>query len=147
MSRSRALAVLSSLVATLAMTVGLLAFTSGAASATPRGHHNEFHNHYPMSPPVLVVNKGVVKYGTTVKATGKRYAKKEKVYVTVYFKAKGSNTAKFRDARIRFNVSMMGRLKRPDRWAGTFAGKARVKLRNGDKTTCKLRRVDWAATS
>ena len=64
-----------------------------------------------------------------------------------YFKAKGFYTAKFRDARIRFEVSMMGRLKRADRWAGTFAGKARVKLRNGDKTTCKLRRVDWAATS
>jgi hypothetical protein len=86
--------VLSSVVATLAMTVGLLAFTSGAASAEPRAHHNGFHNHYPMSPPVLVVNKGVVKYGATVKASGRKYAKNEKVHITIYFKAKGSKKIK-----------------------------------------------------
>jgi hypothetical protein len=79
--------VLSALVATLAMTMGLLAFTSGAASATPRGP-------YPPPPPSLVVNKGVVKYGVTIKATGRKFAAKEKVYVTVYFKAKGSNKVK-----------------------------------------------------
>ncbi len=84
MSRSRASAVLSAIVATVAMTMGLLAFTSGAASATPRGP-------YPPPPPSLVVNKGVVKYGVTVRATGRQFATKEKVYVTVYFKAKGSN--------------------------------------------------------
>ncbi|HET6534373.1 MAG TPA: hypothetical protein VFH03_27645 [Actinoplanes sp.] len=85
---------MSSLVAAVAMTVGLLAFTSGAASAEPRGHNNGFHNHYPPPPPSLVVNKGVVKYGVTVKATGRKYATKETVYVTVYFKAKGSKKVK-----------------------------------------------------
>jgi hypothetical protein len=94
MSRSRALAVLSSVVATLAMTVGVLAFTSGTASADPRGHSYGYHNHYPPTPPSLVVNKGVVKYGVSVKATGRKYAKKEKVYITVYFRAKGSHRVK-----------------------------------------------------
>jgi hypothetical protein len=87
MSRNRAFAVLSSLIATLAMTVGALAFTTGAAQATPVGP-------YPPPPPSLVVNKGVVKYGVTVRATGRKYAAKEKVYITVYFKAKGSKTTK-----------------------------------------------------
>jgi uncharacterized protein YegP (UPF0339 family) len=87
MTRSRVSAVVSAIVATLAMTLGLLAFTSGAASATPRGP-------YPPPPPSVVVNKGVVKYGVTVKATGRKYAAKEKVYITVYFKAKGSNKVK-----------------------------------------------------
>src|SRR3954471_1789958 len=90
MSRSRALAVLSSLVATLAMTVGVLTFTTGAASADPRGHATGNHNQYPPVPPSLVVNKGVVKYGTSVRATGRNYAAKEKVYITVYFRPKGS---------------------------------------------------------
>ncbi|MCA2213262.1 hypothetical protein, partial [Jidongwangia harbinensis] len=87
MSRNRASAVLSALVAMLAMTAGLLAFTTSPASATPRGP-------YPPPPPSLVVNKGVVKYGVTVKAKGSKYAKKEKVYITVYFKAKGSKKTK-----------------------------------------------------
>ena len=87
MNRSRASAVLSALVAMVAMTVGLLTFTSGAASATPRGP-------YPPPPPAVVVNKGVVKYGVTVKATGRQFASKEKVYVTVYFRAKGSHKLK-----------------------------------------------------
>jgi hypothetical protein len=78
----------------VAMTAGLLVFTTGAASADPRGHANGYHNHYPPPPPSLVVNKGVVKYGVTVKATGRKYAAKEKVYITVYFKAKGSNKVK-----------------------------------------------------
>jgi len=108
MSRSRASAVLSALVATVAMTMGLLAFTSGAASATPRGP-------YPPPPPSLVVNKGVVKYGVTVRATGRQFAKKEKVYVTVYFKAKGSNKIKVvktatvyadKNGKFAFNVKM-----------------------------------------
>ena len=84
MTRSRVSAVVSAIVATLAMTLGLLAFTSGAASATPRGP-------YPPPPPSVVVNKGVVKYGVTVRATGRQFAGKEKVYITVYFKAKNSN--------------------------------------------------------
>jgi hypothetical protein len=106
MSRNRASAVLSALVATLAMTVGMLAFTTGAASATPRGP-------YPPPPPALVVNKGVVKYGVTVKATGRSYAKKEKVYITVYFKAKGSKKTKvvksatvYTDKKGKFSVNI-----------------------------------------
>lgn len=87
MTRSRVSAVLSAVVASLAMTLGLLAFTSGAASATPQGP-------YPPPPPSLVVNKGVVKYGVTVRATGRQFGAKEKVFVTVYFKAKGSNKVK-----------------------------------------------------
>ena len=87
MTRSRVSAVLSAVMATVAMTLGLLAFTSGAASAAPNGP-------YPPPPPSLVVNKGVVKYGVTVRATGRQFAKKEKVYVTVYFRAKGSNKLK-----------------------------------------------------
>lgn len=94
MTRSRVSAVFSAVVATVAMTMGLLAFTTGAASADPRGHSNGYHNHYPPPPPSVVVNKGVVKYGVTVKATGRKYAAKEKVYITVYFKAKGSNKVK-----------------------------------------------------
>ena len=89
MSRTKAAKALSAIVAMLAMTLGLLAFTSGAASATP-GNHNK----YPPVPPSMVVNKGVVKYGVTVKVTGKRYTAKEKVYVTVYFVPKGSKKAK-----------------------------------------------------
>lgn len=106
MSRSRASAVLSAIVATVAMTMGLLAFTSGAASATPRGP-------YPPPPPSLVVNKGVVKFGVTVKATGRQFAAKEKVYVTVYFKAKNSNKVKvvktatvYADKKGKFSVNV-----------------------------------------
>jgi hypothetical protein len=64
-----------------------------------------------------------------------------------YFKAKGSYKAKFRDARIRFEVAMTGRQKQPNRWAGTFAGKAFVDLKGGGNAVCKLRKVDWAAKS
>ncbi|MFI7603235.1 hypothetical protein [Actinoplanes sp. NPDC049681] len=84
MSRNRAIAFLTSIIAALAMTMGLTAFTATAASATN-------HGHYPPPPPSLVVNKGVVKYGVTVRATGRKYAKKEKVIITVSFRKKGSH--------------------------------------------------------
>lgn len=64
-----------------------------------------------------------------------------------YFKAKGSYTARFRDANIRFTVWIEGRRKRVDRWAGTFKAKARVKLKRGGRALCTLRRVRWAATN
>ncbi|MFI5494883.1 hypothetical protein [Actinoplanes sp. NPDC051859] len=83
MSRNRAIAFLTSVIAALAMSLGLTAFTATAASATPKVH-------YPPPPPSLVVNKGVVKYGVSVRATGRKYAKKEKVTVTVTFRKKGS---------------------------------------------------------
>ncbi|MGA5301780.1 hypothetical protein ACPCHT_17760 [Nucisporomicrobium flavum] len=84
MSRNRAIAFLTSVFATLALTMGLTAFTATAASATPPGN-------YPPPPPSLVVNKGVVKYGVVVKATGRQYKGKEKVYVTITFRPKNSN--------------------------------------------------------
>jgi hypothetical protein len=42
----------------------------------------------------MVVNKGTVKVGVTVKATGRQYAGKELVTVTVTFTPKGSDTPK-----------------------------------------------------
>jgi hypothetical protein len=89
MSSTKASKVLSSIVAALAMTIGLLAFSAGAASATP-GDHTK----YPPVPPSVVVNKGVVKYGMTVKVSGKRYTAKEKVFITVYLIPKGSTKVK-----------------------------------------------------
>ncbi|BCJ54194.1 hypothetical protein Asp14428_56690 [Actinoplanes sp. NBRC 14428] len=87
MSRSRAIAFLTSVFAAMAMTLGLTAFTATAASATPGGH-------YPPPPPSLVVNKGVVKKGVSVRATGRKYAGKEKVTITVTFRKKGSHRYK-----------------------------------------------------
>ncbi|WP_189081153.1 hypothetical protein [Mangrovihabitans endophyticus] len=82
MSRSRAYTVLSSLIATLAMTVGLLTFSAGAATARPK--------HYPPPAPVLVCNRPVVKYGVTVRITGRKYAYRERVWITISFRPKGS---------------------------------------------------------
>ncbi|MEV4703921.1 hypothetical protein [Actinoplanes sp. NPDC049316] len=90
MSRNRAIAFLTSVFATLALTMGLTAFTATAASATPPGY-------YPPPPPSLVVNKGVVKYGVTVKATGRKYKAKEKVYITISFRAK--NTQRYKTVK------------------------------------------------
>jgi hypothetical protein len=87
MSRSRASAVLAALVTMVAMVVGAALLTPAAASAAPKVH-------YPPPPPTLVVNHGVVKYGVTVHATGRRYASREKVYVTVYFRAKNSHRSR-----------------------------------------------------
>jgi len=84
MSRNRAIAFLTSVFAALALTMGLTAFTATAASATPGGH-------YPPPPPSLVVNKGVVKYGVTVRATGRQYKAKEKVTITITFRPKNSH--------------------------------------------------------
>ncbi len=64
-----------------------------------------------------------------------------------YFKAKGSYKVKYNDATIRFEVRTMGRQKRADRWSGTFSGKAFVDLKKGGDVVCKLRKIDWAATS
>ena len=72
MSRIRASTVLTTLVAMLAMLVGTVTLSATAASAAPK-------KHYPPPPPSLVVNKGVVKKGVTVKASGRTFAKREKV--------------------------------------------------------------------
>ncbi len=84
MSRYRPFALLAALVAMLAAMVGV-ALTPGSASAAPN---------YPPPPPSMVVNKGTVKAGVTVKATGRYFRGKEPVYVTVTFTAKGSKKSK-----------------------------------------------------
>jgi hypothetical protein len=83
MSRNRAIAFITSMVAALAISMGLTAFGATAASAKPAAS-------YPPPPPSLVVNKGVVKYPVEVKATGKKYQSKEKVSITISFLPKGS---------------------------------------------------------
>jgi hypothetical protein len=87
MSRYRAYARLAALVAMLAAMVGAITLAPTAASATPRAP-------YPPPPPNMVVNKGTVKVGVTVKATGRSYTAKEKVTITVTFTPKGSNKSK-----------------------------------------------------
>ncbi|MFI5932969.1 hypothetical protein [Actinoplanes sp. NPDC051494] len=82
MSRSRAIAFLTAVAATLAMTFGLTAFGASAAQAAPGA--------YPPPPPSLVVNKGVVKIGIKVRATGKKYIAREKIAVVIKFLPKGS---------------------------------------------------------
>ena len=87
MSRIRASTVLGTLVATLAMMAGIVTLSPTAASATPYASPKK---HYPPPPPTLTVDRGVVKYGVTVRATGRRYAAREKVHVTVVYRPKGS---------------------------------------------------------
>jgi hypothetical protein len=110
MSRYRAFARLAALVAMLAAAFGVAAFTPLAASAAPSGQ-------YPPPPPNMVVNKGTVKVGVTVHATGRNYAGKEKVYITVTFTPKGSKKSKVvkkatvtadKKGKISFNVKMGG---------------------------------------
>jgi len=83
MSRFRASAVYAALVtmvATMAMVVGAVTFTSTAASATPR-------RPYPPPPASLVVNRGHVNQNSNVRVTGLRYANRERVYVTITYPA------------------------------------------------------------
>ena len=94
MSRNRAFAFLLTVFATVAMTLGLSAGAATAAPAKPKppkpsAFNN--HNYYPPLPPMLVVNKGVVSYGASVKASGRMYGNREKVIVTVVFRPKGSS--------------------------------------------------------
>jgi hypothetical protein len=78
------------MVAMLAAPVGVVALTPGSASATP----SISSKNYPAPPPSLVVNKGTVKKGVVVKASGRKYKAKEKVTITISFKAKGSHKFK-----------------------------------------------------
>ena len=90
MSRSRASALLASIAVILSMALGVSTFTATAASAAPKVS-------YPAAPPTLKVNKGVVKYGITVRATGKKFKGKEKVSLRIKFLPKGKSkyTVKF----------------------------------------------------
>ena len=94
MSRYQAFARAASLAAMmLAATVGVATLTPGSASATPGGSATA-RTAYPPPPPSVVVNKGTVKVGVTVKTTGRYFKSNEKVYVTLTFTPKGSNKSK-----------------------------------------------------
>lgn len=110
MSLYRAFARMAALVAMLAAAFGVAALTPLAASAAPNGQ-------YPPPPPNMVVNKGTVKVGVTVKATGRSYKAKEKVTITVTFTPKGSNKSKVvktatvyadKNGKLSINVKMGG---------------------------------------
>jgi hypothetical protein len=84
MRRFRVSALLATLVATVALTIGTALAGAQPAAATPR--------HYPPPPPRLTSNKGVVKYGVAVRVRGHQYQQRERVIVTVRLKARGSNS-------------------------------------------------------
>lgn len=86
MGRSRALTALASVAVMLAAMVGI-ALTSTAASAT-RGVR------YPPPPPSLMVDRGVVKVGVTVRATGRTFRARERVSIVVRFTPKGSHRSR-----------------------------------------------------
>jgi hypothetical protein len=79
MSRIRGSTLVATIVTMLVMAVGAITLSPTAASASPK-------KHYPPPPPSLTVDRGVVKSGTTVRATGRKYGNRERVYVTVSFK-------------------------------------------------------------
>jgi hypothetical protein len=62
-----------------------------------------------------------------------------------YFKAKGTYKVEFSDSDVRFEVASTGRQRSPERWNGTFKATALVKLEDGSKVNCRLRRIAWAA--
>jgi hypothetical protein len=77
MSRSRASAVFATLVTMLALLAGTATFTSAAASASPTLRP------YPPPPPSLVVNHGWIWQNSSVRVTGRKYAARERVYVSI----------------------------------------------------------------
>jgi hypothetical protein len=83
MSRIRGSALVATIVTMLVMAVGAITLSPTAASASPK-------KHYPPPPPSLTVDRGVVKSGTTVRATGRKYGNRERVYVTVSYKPNNS---------------------------------------------------------
>jgi hypothetical protein len=66
----------------MAMLVGAATLTSSAASAAPTLRP------YPPPPPALVVNRGWVRQYSYVRATGRKYAPRERVYVTITYRAR-----------------------------------------------------------
>jgi hypothetical protein len=83
MSRIRGSGMLTTVVTVLMMAMAALVMSPTTASASPK-------RPYPPPPPSLTVDRGVVKYGTTVNARGNKFSSRERVYVTVTFKAKNS---------------------------------------------------------
>jgi hypothetical protein len=73
----------STLIATIVAMLVAIVLSPTAASASPK-------KHYPPPPPSLTVDRGVVKTGTTVRATGRKYGYRERIYVTVSFKPNNS---------------------------------------------------------
>jgi hypothetical protein len=100
MSTKRALPLMASLIAILAMLLG----SATAAEATRK--------QYPPTSPSLTVDRGRVNKGTTVHATGK-YGANERVTITITFRPEGSRRARTirrvsvrTDRRGRFSISV-----------------------------------------
>lgn len=89
MKRSRASALLATLVATVTMALGSAFAGAQPAAAALRP--------YPPPPPKITCNKGVVKYGVTVRVRGYQFLEGERVIITVRLKPRGSDT--FRTVR------------------------------------------------
>lgn len=79
MSRIRASVALASLVASLVMTAGVTTLSAEAASAAP-------HDPYPPAASALTVNRGTVRVGGSVRATGNGFRGHERVWVTVLYR-------------------------------------------------------------
>jgi len=78
MSRFRASVALASLVASLVMTAGVTTLSAEAASAAP-------NDPYPPTVPALTVNRGTVRVGSSVRATGKGFRSHERVWIAVLY--------------------------------------------------------------
>jgi hypothetical protein len=78
MSRFRASVALASLVTSLVMTAGVTTLSAEAASAAP-------NDPYPPTAPALTVNRGTVRVGGSVRATGNGFRSHERVWITVLY--------------------------------------------------------------
>ena len=78
MSRFRASVALASLVASLVMTAGVTSLSAEAASAAP-------NDPYPPTASALTVNRGTVRVGHSVRATGNGFNGDERVWITVLY--------------------------------------------------------------
>ena len=70
---------LASLVAALVMTAGVTAVTGTPAQAAP-------DDPYPPTASALTVNRGAVKVGASVRATGRQFSRNERIHLTVLYK-------------------------------------------------------------
>jgi hypothetical protein len=88
MGRIRASALLATMAVMLSTLVG-----ATAASAHP-GRPGHPVVHYPPPPPSLVINRGVVKIGVTVRASGHQFRAHERVTVVISYKPKWSTRSR-----------------------------------------------------